>query len=213
MFRFLNESIRECSERALRLGGQVQHLEIARPATKEELARLERRLGRKVPPSLASLLRTFSRKVLFIWQWDVPPQARRGLLNKRMLWGEVSWDIQNIRVINPYDYWWAEEIVEGHARGKWLGKILLHTAPDGDFLALGTEGRICGKPVYLAHDGTDPRDLILHRDLLQFFRDWSRIGFLMINDFWGWRKWTRKDDFDFRKYDPIRDFLSINGAS
>jgi hypothetical protein len=212
MFRFLHQSIRRCAEKALDLGGQVQHLEIAKPATPAEMARLERRLKRKVPPQLGSLLRTFSKKVLFIWQWDVPAEARKKLMNMDLLWGEVSWDIQDIRVIDPRDYWWAEEIVEGHTGGEWLGKILLHTAPDGDFVALGTEGRILGKPVYLAHDGTDPRDLVLHGDLLRFFREWSRIGFLMINDFWGWRKRTRKDEFDFAKYAALRDFLSRNGS-
>ena len=208
MFGFLRQGIRKCAERALQLGGQVQHLEIAKPATPGELSRLERRLGMKVPPQLASLLRTFSKKVLFIWQWDVPPEARKGLLDMDLLWGEVSWDIQDIRPVDPRDYWWAEEILHGRAPGEWQGKILLHTAPDGDFIALGTEGRILGKPVYLAHDGTDPRDLVLHRDLAGFMRAWSRIGFLMINDFWGWRKRTGKDDFDFGHYDAIRNLMS-----
>lgn len=207
-FEWFRPVVDRVVSRVRELGAEVLEYDVGAPSTEAELLKLEKRIDQPLPRELRTLFLTFAAKFSLCWQLEVPKRSASDPAGGESYWGEFSYTLKETRVVSALDYWWAESIAEGKSEGEWLKKVHLHTAPDGDFLAVGVEGRIANKPVYVPHDGTRTRYLVLGNSLEEFLKNWAATGFLMINTFWNFRD-PAVEQVPWSAFDQKREFLGI----
>ena len=205
MFQFLDSAVRQSAEQIQRLGGSIIRHQKAPPANASQIASVARRFGGVTPPELLQL-GLFSSCFEFLWNIDRPNDPRFGGIY--LPFGRLSWDFSSLRPLDPHDYWWADEIIAGEREGVWHQKAILDCASDGDFLAYTIDPALPHVPVYCAKDGCGPTELVLGSSLSEFFREWGRIGFLSINEFYEWPRRTGMHSFDISYFGSFANSLS-----
>jgi hypothetical protein len=204
MFAFLDDAVSQCAERVQRLGGSVIRYRKDPPANADQIARVDRRFGGCTPPELLQL-GLFANSFEFLWRIDRSNEPEVAGIS--LPFGQFAWEFSSLRPLNPRDYWWAEEIVAGEREGVWHQKTIIDCAADGDFLAYTIDPALPHVPVYCAKDGCGPSELILGRSLAEFFREWARIGFLSINEFYEWPRRTGLQTFDVTYFHAFEALL------
>ncbi len=206
LFSFLDAAIQQCSDRVQKLGGSVIRYEKSEPASAEQVARVAARFEGAIPLELLELGR-FANHLEFLWHMDSPDAET--ICGVYSPFGQLAWDFDKLGPMDPGDFWWAEEIVSGETPGEWHNKVIVDTASDGDFLAYSIDPAKLHVPMYCAHDGSPPVELVLGESLESFFRAWMRIGFLDINEFYEWPRRTGQQVFDVSYFQTLKNSLAI----
>lgn len=203
MFNFLDDVVRDCSDRIQSIGGSIVRYDKGPPVDTDELDRVSRKLGGRIPPELVELGR-FAKH--FEFRWRMSGEEDQTIPGVNYPHGRLYWDFSGFEPLDPRDYWWAEEIIDGQREGIWHKKIVMDCASDGDFLAYTISPTSTHVPVYCAKDGTGPTEFVLGETLADFYRAWARIGFLSINELYEWPRRTGLDKFDvsyFREFEML----------
>ena len=205
MFDFLDRAVSQCAEQVQRLGCSIIRFKKDPPANAAQIARVASRFGGSIPPELLQL-GLFASRFEFLWQMDRPMDPQVAGIYRPF--GQLRWDFSSLRPLDASDYWWAEEILAGEREGEWHQKAILDCAADGDFLAYAFDPALLHVPVYCAKDGCGPSELVLGPSLAAFFREWSRIGFLSINEFYEWPRRTGRQTFDVGHFHAFETLLN-----
>jgi hypothetical protein len=206
MFDFLDDTVSQCAARIQRLGGSIIRYKKDPPANAIQIARVAGRFGGSIPPELLRL-GLFANSFEFLWKIDRPNEPKVAGIYLPI--GKISWEFSSMRPLDPRDYWWAEEIIAGEREGEWHLKAIIDCASDGDFLAYTIDPDSLHVPVYCAKDGCGPSELVLGSSLSEFFREWGRIGFLSINEFYEWPRRTGMHTFDVSYFNEFETLLKI----
>lgn len=205
MFDFLDNAVSQCAERIQKLGGSIIRYKKDLPANPDQIARVVGRFAGSAPPELLQL-GLFSNSFEFLWEINQPNDPKFGGIYRPF--GQLAWEFCSLRPLDPHDYWWADEIIAGEREGVWHQKAVIDCASDGDFLAYTIDPAFQHVPVYCAKDGCGPTELVLGSSLSDFFREWGRIGFLSINEFYEWPHRTGRHTFDVSYFDSFANLLT-----
>ena len=203
MFEFLDKAVSECAERILKIGGEIVRYEKGPPATADQIDQVTRRFGGNLPPELLQLGQ-YSDEFEFVWCLE--PPDKHPVAGIYCPSGRLSWRISTMQPLNPDDYWWVEEVIAEGGEGVWHDKTIIDCECDGDFLAYSIDAKLLHVPVYCSKDGAEPCELVLAQSLADFYKEWSRVGFLSINKFRRWPQRTGLDQFDvsyFREFEML----------
>lgn len=197
-----------------RIGGELQALSFEGPATENEVAILESKLGFGLPSSLKEVLLEFSKKVEF--RWFMPDGYElKGELSP-IFSGDRHWSLEWIAQFNEDKNGWRDEVFpnkEDPYDVVWHDKLAFHEVGNGDYLAidLSTPGQ---EPVvYLSHDDGEGHGFEMAKNFKEFVFLSSRLGCVGAED-WQWLPFVQQDtpfiNPDCKNANNFREVLGIN---
>lgn len=156
-------------------GGNAHPLRIEKPASVEDVERMESQIGQNLPISLRKMFLEFSAGIEFGWvlpRESSPPLGiysggfegiklawLKGLEDERQGW------IRHVfsKPTDPYD-------------SKWYNKLAIISVINGDMIGVDL-GNADGCVVYLSHEGDENlHGMILGRNFTEFMEYWSILG-------------------------------------
>lgn len=185
LWREWQEMWRRMQALALRRGWEVTPLRIGLPATEAEVAMLEAKHGRKVPPQLRELLTRHAASIQFGWHIPSHMQA----LDKARLpycggLRDIVWDLAHIdEYAFPNFRGWREQISHNdlseaeNRPSMWEHQFPIADLPNGDMLTIDVSGRGEPYPVrYFSHELEGMHGLAIAPDFITFVTEYSRLG-------------------------------------
>ncbi|MFK8082287.1 MAG: SMI1/KNR4 family protein [Granulosicoccus sp.] len=169
-----------------RIGGDVQVLSVDPPANVQEIARLEEKLGKQLPPSLKELLLEFSKKVEF--RWFMPNDYTLGGDLSLIFSGDMHWSLDRIIQFNEDLIDWRDEVFpnkDDPYDAIWHDKLAFNKVGNGDYFAVDLSDPNREPIVYLSHDDGAGHGIELASSFKEFVFTFSRIGCVGGED-WQW---------------------------
>ncbi len=159
---------------ACRAKGGKGSLRIEKPARPEDVAEVERQLGRELPASLQRTFLEFSAGFEFGWSLPdepLPPfHIHRGGFCIRLDWLA---DLEKERKD------WVEAVFSDPGdpyHSAWHNKLAVISVNNGDLIGIDL-GSADGCVVYMTHDGgEDMQGMVLGMNFDDFMERWSRLG-------------------------------------
>ena len=181
-------------------------LEIAPPATEEQVRQVETTLKFRLPEQFRQTLLEFSGRVHFFWYLrrdDAPPGPLSGVFC-----GSCSWDIERLFEEYQQVVWLSQNAFVRDVPDEviWKDKLPFHWIASGDFIVLDqTSGRV----VYLGRELEGSHAHCLGRDFFDFMHRWTSLG-CPDDDIWD--RFTRsKDSYIDLDHDNARQWCQWFG--
>jgi hypothetical protein len=179
------------------IGGEVQILSIDEPATENELAILEGKLGFELPYSLKEVLLGFSKKVEF--RWFMPNNFEMKGELSQIFSGDRHWSLEWLVQFNEDKNGWLVQFNEDKNGWRddvfpnkddpydivWHDKLAFHEVGNGDYLAIDLSLAGQEPVVYLSHDNSEGHGVEMAKNFKEFVFLSSRLGCVGAED-WQW---------------------------
>jgi len=168
------------------LGGDIQVFFVDKPATKNDIVKLENKLGFKVPPSLKEVLLSFSKKVEF--RWFFPDGYELEGVLSQIFSGERHWSLEWIAQFNEDKNGWRDEVFSNKKDPYdlvWHNKLAFHEVGNGDYIAIDLSIPGQEPVIYLSHDDGEGHGIQLAKNFKEFIFLSSRLGCVGGED-WQW---------------------------
>jgi ankyrin repeat protein len=177
---------RKMQELARQRGWAVTPLVIAPPASKAEIARIERAHGLTFPHSLRTILTSYSAKVIFGWRVPehLKPLSRHGIV--RLVGGlrDTVWDLDHIDsyAIGNFSDWRrslaSKNVSEApNQPGMWEHQFPIADLDNGDMLTIDVSNDDERQAVrYFSHDLEGLHGHVLAPDFISFVTAYSKLG-------------------------------------
>ncbi|MCH9655969.1 MAG: SMI1/KNR4 family protein [Planctomycetes bacterium] len=182
MHRFIESHIEMFAERINAIGGQWEIPVIEEPASEVELADIERQLQQPIPANFREFAATVSRRIYFDWRlpenFDLPESL------DEIFSGGIDYDIKRLPDHEETRADWQKECFpnpENPYDKIWHNKIGFHHVPNGDCLALDSEGQI----IYLSHDDGEGHGYSMAPSFPDLLKRWLPLGCPGPED-WQW---------------------------
>jgi hypothetical protein len=196
-----------------KLGGEVQTLSFEEPATEDELAILEDKLGLELPFTFREVLLRFSKKVEF--RWFMPNDLEfQGELSQ-IFSGDRHWSLDWIAQFDEDKRGWRDEVFpnkDDPYDKVWHNKLAFHEVGNGDYLAIDLAQPAHEPVVYLSHDDGEGHGVELAKNFKEFVFLTSRLGCVGGED-WQWLPFIDKDSGfinpDCKNANKFRAVLSV----
>lgn len=173
-------------------GGTVQRTVLERAATEQELAAIEKRIGKRIPESFRGCLRAFSKRVYFSWHYSDGmglrlertgvcehsgngnvPEFKYGDITSGGFFDDGLWDLEKLaeyedaRIDNLHldEVGWQEH---------WQHSFLFNKDGAGNYMGIDLKYNP-GEVIYLSWD-RQMHGWRLGVDFLSFMDNWIRIG-------------------------------------
>ena len=180
------ENWKHFADAITKIGGEVQALSIEEPATEDEVAILESKLGFDLPQSLKEVLLCFSKKVEF--RWFMPDSYELQGELSQIFSGERHWSLDWLVQFNED----KNDVRDGLFPNKedlydvvWHNKLAFQDVGNGDYLAIDLSRPGQEPVVYLSHDGGDGHGVKMAKNFKEFVFLSSRLGCVGAED-WQW---------------------------
>lgn len=161
-----------------RLGGEGKGLQIGKPASEQQIERVEQKLGLRLPESFRETLLDFSGHVDFGWNLNDCIKLPGAL--KSISSGECFWNIDNLPEIEESRKDWVRECFsdpDDDYDRVWHNKLAFMSVANGDAIAFDLDMHPdCAPVVYLSHDDGEGHGYILGRDFKDFIDRWTLLG-------------------------------------
>jgi len=165
--------------------GTVRAFHVGPPATEEEVSAVERAIGRRLPESFRTVLRTFSKEVDF--DWSLGDDARPPGPFHDIFSGTCSWSLDRLVTLEASRRAWIDGCFRDPGDGYdavWHHKLALADVPNGDLVAF--DSTFEREPVvYLSHDDGEGHGWWLGADFIRFVDEHSKLGCVGLED-WQW---------------------------
>jgi len=182
MRRFIENQIGMFAERIGAIGGRWELPVIEGPASEVELADIERQLGQPIPTKFREFAATVSRRIYF--DWRLPENLDLPESLDEIFGGGIDFDIQRLPDHEETRADWQKECFpneEDPYDFVWHNKIGFHHVPNGDCLALDSEGQI----IYLSHEDGEGHGYIMAPSFSDLLKRWLPLGCPGPED-WQW---------------------------
>jgi len=160
-----------------RLGGAARPLEIAPPATEDEVIAIERALGYPLPASFRTILTAFSKRVSFAWFLPRPfplPHPLRGIFC-----GQCQWDIARLLALEEERQGWITQVFPNRDDPYdrvWHQKLAFMPIQNGDYLTIDLQAGDDGPVVYASHDDGEGHGYAFGANFIDFIDRWTQLG-------------------------------------
>jgi hypothetical protein len=188
------ESLRRTLNAVWALGGEVQELVVEDPATDEEVASVEAKVGTAFPREFRDALTGMSGRLLFSWR--LPREVRLPAGLEEIFAGQLEWGLDLIPQLEDRKRPWVTESFsnpDDPYDRVWHDKLAFQAVPNGDYLALDLSQEGWGRVVCLSHDDGEGHGYVLGRDFLDFLNRWVPLGCPGPED-WQWLPFTKSKD-------------------
>ncbi|MBN7769812.1 SMI1/KNR4 family protein [Marinobacter daepoensis] len=168
------------------IGGEVHTLSIEEPATEDEVATVESKLGFEIPRSLKEVLLVFSKKVEF--RWFLPDNYKMEGELSQIFSGDRHWSLEWLVKFNENKNELRDEIFPNKNDPYdlvWHDKLAFHEVGNGDYLAIDLSRAGQEPVVYLSHDFGDGHGVEMAKNFKEFVFLSSRLGCVGAED-WQW---------------------------
>lgn len=156
-------------------GGDVYPLHIDKPASVEDVERVESQLGRRLPISLRKMFLEFSAGVKFIWRLPEDSSPPFNIYSGGFEGIELAW----LTSLEDARQGWIRYVFSDPAdpySSKWHDKLAIISVINGDMIGIDLRSAD-GCVVYLSHEGDeDLHGMILGRNFAEFMEHWSMLG-------------------------------------
>ncbi len=164
-------------EGVLQRGGEVSPLLIEQPASEEEIVKVERALGYRLPVSLRRVFREFSAGFEFDWTFYgtgiTPPveDVHSGGFEKV----ELKWLVK----AEKERHGWIQSVFSDPTdpyNAVWHNTLLVISVGNGDYIGINTQSDD-GFVTYVSHEGCEAlHGRVLADNFLDFMNRWSLLG-------------------------------------
>ena len=156
---------------------------IAPPASSEEVAAVEKELGRSIPPSFRRVIREYSSKVDVCWMfldcYEGGEYDNRGI-GVGFPWGILDWSLERLPDVHrEFSVWLTDcyDDPEDDYGRHWYGKFPVCEVGYGDFIVIEADGSNYERVIYLSHDGdTDMNGYPLAVNFEAYMDAMSQLG-------------------------------------
>lgn len=153
------------------------------PASEEDVAEIEKQMGRKIPSTFRRVLREYSRKLGVCWMFPEDDEEYREIcdgLFRSFAWGILAWSLESLPDLqkdlkkwNDLMYNNPDDPYDKH----WLGKFAICEVGHQDYFVIEAENEKSQQVVYLSHDGdTDVNGFSMGKDFEDFVDRMSLLG-------------------------------------
>ncbi len=160
------------------------------PATTDEIADLEKTLGRQLPASYRSVLTTVSRHVDF--RWFGPKPTTFAAPFDEIFSGNLNWSIDDAAYYSKDVQAWIEELFtdpNDPYDAVWHHKLPVCAVGNGDYIAVDIHESADEEMVYLSHDGGNGHGHVLAADFDDLLDRWVPLACPGGED-WQWIPFT-----------------------
>ena len=171
-------------------GYDVRPLVFEPPASSDEIAALESRLGRELPPSLASLLQIYSHRVEF--SWFAPDNVEFPKPFQSNFSGDLHWSLESVEQIDSDKSGWISEVFpnpDDTYDAIWHDKLAFYDVGNGDYLAVDLSPDRYEEVVYLSHDDGAGHGHALAPNVIELLQRWVPLACAGGED-WQWLPFT-----------------------
>ena len=167
------EALRACDT----IGGEARRLNIAPPASNEEVIRVENVLGLTLPLSFRRVLTDFSASIDL--SWFLPQEIELPIEFRGIFRGQCSWDLSRLIDIDKGRKGWVENCFSNENDDYdrvWHNKLAFLEVGNGDCLAFDLDYSPDSPIVYLSHDVGEGHGYRLGDNFVDFIDKWSLLG-------------------------------------
>ena len=158
-------------------GFDTRPLVFDRPASADELADLESRLGFGLPPKFRSLLQQYSRHVEF--RWFTPDGVDFAMPFQSNFSGDLHWSLEFTEQLNADKNDWIKTVFpdpEDPYDAVWHNKLAFYEVGNGDYLAVDLAPERYEEIVYLSHDDGEGHGHVMAANAIELIRRWVPLG-------------------------------------
>lgn len=193
-FEILKERIALIANRIEEIGGKVQEIIMKNPATKEQLASVEQKLGVFLPESFRDVLLNFSAE--FSFRWFFPDDLKLSHKYREIFSGTPNWSLNTLVEIDAGRKGWIEHVFpnpEDDYDKVWHNKLAFLEVGNGDYFAFDLNEDGTYPIVYLSHDDGEGHGYIIAKNFIELIDNWSRICFVGSED-WQWLPFVQSSE-------------------
>ncbi len=173
-------------------GFDVRAVDVAPPATSEEVDIVEASLGLVLPASSRSALTTLSAKIDWSWWTDRRfPPPYDGIFS-----GELRWSLDTLVEIQVDYRGWVDACFSNPDDPYdvvWHNKLAFLQVPNGDQFAIDLDPASAGAVVYLSHDDGEGHGYVLADSLADLVDRWAPLACPGSED-WQWLPFVPWDE-------------------
>lgn len=188
------------------IGGEFEDFEFDEPSDQEEIDQIESKLGLSLPKELKDFARSVSGRICF--DWTLPEGFELPDSLSEISSGGLEFDISAIPVHERGRADWLRECFsdpEDAYSHVWHDKIAIHGVPNGDLLAVDSEGAI----IYLSHDGGEGHGCTMAACFTDLIKSWLPLGCPGPED-WQWLPFVSSLDSGIScDVEPAREWLKL----
>ncbi len=167
-----------------RVGGDVQRIDFAPPASDAEVQQVEQRLGRPLPHSLRAFFIGHAATVDVAW---FLPSGTEVPFLPDIFCGSARIALQDMPELTQAYATWVQECFanpDDPYDAVWHGKFPLLAVGNGDFLAIDLLSDN-DNVVYISHDDGEGHGITLAGGVLDLLDRWTKLGCVGAED-WQW---------------------------
>lgn len=157
-----------------RMGGDIYSLRIEKPASPEDVEKVENQLGRKLPSSLRKTFLEFSAGFEFEWRLPQESSSPFGIYS-----GGTGIELAWLARLEEDREGWIRHVFADPTHpydSIWYNKLAIISVVNGDMIGIDLASAD-GCVVYLSHDGDeDLHGMILGKNFADFMGHWSKLG-------------------------------------
>ena len=176
------------------LGGFTRELVCKEIAKEDDILKLERDLGYKLPIEFRQALKEISSHIEFFYSIYNEEKELISLPSELMeiFCGELHFGIDLIPVFEESRRGWIDICYPDYDNPYdrvFHNKLAFQEVGNGDLLAIDLEKESYGRVVYLSHDGSDLHGYVMANSFAEFIEEYTKLGCVGGED-WQWEVFT-----------------------
>ncbi|SFE60019.1 SMI1 / KNR4 family (SUKH-1) [Peptostreptococcaceae bacterium pGA-8] len=175
------------------LGGITRELVCKEIAKEEDILKLERDLGYKLPIEFRQALKELSSHIAFFWSIYNEEKELISLPSElvEIFCGELYFGIDLVPVFEEIRLGWIDiyHDYDNPYDRVFHNKLAFQEVGNGDLLAIDLEKESYGRVIYLSHDGSDLHGYVMANSFAEFLEEYTKLGCVGGED-WQWEVFT-----------------------